>query len=183
MPLYCFDTVFGMGTQMTGGTVDTDAGIAPVLPVSIPVGSAVGQCLVLGAEYTVIVFVIHIFPPLVAALHGLRPLVGGGQHTSIFKYLFADMRGFIGGIGNDRLYFRESRSYTVIHFIKGHAVMYIARSNHGFQHKAVLVTGGMGLIGKLPLVLSLHKQAAVRVRYAPGHRSQLLLLPTGQLLL
>lgn len=72
---------------MTGGTVDTDVGIAPVLPVSIPVGSAVGQCLVLGAEYTVIVFVIHIFPPLVAALHGLRPLVGGGQHTSIFKYL------------------------------------------------------------------------------------------------
>ena len=60
---------------MTCRTVDTDARITAVLPVSIPVGSAVGQSLVLGAEYTVIVFVIHIFPPFVAALHGLRPLV------------------------------------------------------------------------------------------------------------
>ena len=61
--------------------------------------------------------------------------------------------------------------------------MYIARSNHGFQHKAVLVTGGMGLIGKLPLVLSFTNRPLSGVRYAPGHRSQLLLLPTGQLLL
>ena len=32
-------------------------------------------------------------------------------------------------------------------------------------------------------MLSLHKQAAVRVSYAPGHRTQLLLLPSGLLLL
>ena len=112
---------------MTCRTVDTDARITAVLPVSIPVGSAVGQSLVLGAEYTVIVFVIHIFPPFVAAFHGLRPLVGGGQHTSVFKYLFADIRSFVGGIGNNRLYFREVRCHTVIHFIKRHAVMYISR--------------------------------------------------------
>ena len=62
------------------------------------------------------------------------------------------MREFIGGIGNDRLYFREIRCHTVIDFIKGHAVMHIAGGNHGFQHKAVFVAGGMGLIGKLPLV-------------------------------
>ena len=31
----------------------------------------------------------------------------------------------------------------------------------------MLVTDGMGLIGKLPLVFSLHKQTAVRIRHAP----------------
>src|SRR5699024_2544951 len=121
-----------------------------------PVGSAVGQSLVLGAEYTVIVFVIHIFPPFVAAFLGLRPLVGGGQHTSVFKYLFADMRSFVGGIGNNRLYFREVRCHTVIHFIKRHAVMYISRGNDCLQDKAMFVAGCMGLIGKLPLVVSFH---------------------------
>ena len=93
------------------------------------------------------------------------------------------MRGLVGGIGNYRLYFRESIRHTVIHFIKSHTVMYIAGGNDGLQDKAMLVTGGMGLIGKLPLVFSLHKQAAVRIRHAPGHRAQLLLLPPGQLLL
>ena len=47
----------------------------------------------------------------------------------------------------------------------------------------MLVTGCVGLIGKLLLVLSLYKQTAVRIRHAPGHRTLLLLLPSGQLLL
>ena len=63
------------------------------------------------------------------------------------------MRGLVGGIGNYRLYFRKSIRHTVIHFIKSHTVMYIAGGNDGLQDKAMLVTGGMGLIGKLPLVL------------------------------
>src|SRR5699024_7291296 len=93
------------------------------------------------------------------------------------------MRVLVGGIGNNRLYFRESCRHTVIHFIKGHAVMYISRGNDRLQNKPMLITGGVGLIGKLPLVLSLHKQAAVRVCYALGHRTLLFLLPPGQLLL
>ena len=93
------------------------------------------------------------------------------------------MRGLVGGIGNYRLYFRESIRHTVIHFIKSHTVMYIAGGNDGLQDKAMLVTGGLGLLGQLPLVLPLPKQTAVRIRHAPGHRAQLLLLPPGQLLL
>ena len=58
-----------------------------------------------------------------AALPGLRPLVSGGQHTPIFKYLLADMRRLVSGVGNNGLSFRESRCYTVIDLIKGHAVM------------------------------------------------------------
>lgn len=53
MPLHRFDTVFGMGTQMAGGTVDTDGRITLVLSVSIPVGGAVDQRLILRTEHTV----------------------------------------------------------------------------------------------------------------------------------
>ena len=182
VPLYRFDTVFGMGTQMAGGTVDTDVGITPVLPVSIPVRGTVGEYLVLRANHTVIVLVIYILPPLVAALHGLRALISGGQHTSIFKYLFADMRGLVGGIGNNRLCFRKIRCHTVIDFIKCHTIMYISGSNDCLQNKSMLVAGRVGFIGKLPFVLSLHKQATVRIGYAPDHRTQLLFLPPVQLL-
>ena len=93
------------------------------------------------------------------------------------------MRGLIGGIGNDRLHFREIRCHTVIDFIKCHTVMYISRGNYCLQNESMLVTGGVGFIGKLPLVVSLYKQATVWIGYAPGHRTQLLLLPPGQLLL
>ena len=82
--------------------------------------------------------VIHILPPLVPALQGLRTLVGGGQHSSIFKYLFTNMRSFVGGVRNNGLRFRESSYYTVIDFIKGHAVMHIPRGNHGLQNKSML---------------------------------------------
>ena len=167
---------------MAGGTAGTDLGVAPVLPVSVPVGGAVGQHLELRTNHTVIVLVIHILPPLVATLHGLGPLIGGGEHPFVSKYFFADVRGLIRGIGNNRLYFRKIGCHTVIDLVKDHAVMYIAGGNHGFQHKAVFVAGGVGLIGKLPLVLPLRKQAAVRVGHAPGRGAQLFLLPPGQLL-
>ena len=54
MPLYCFDTVFGMGAQMAGGAVGTDLRVASVLPVSVPVGGPVCQHLVFRAEHAVI---------------------------------------------------------------------------------------------------------------------------------
>src|SRR5699024_9642296 len=78
MPLYCFDTIFGMGAQMSGGTAGTDLRVASVFPVSVPVGGPVCQHLVFRAEHTVIMLVIHILPPLVAALQGLRTLIGCG---------------------------------------------------------------------------------------------------------
>ena len=61
--------------------------------------------------------------------------------------------------------------------------MYISRGNDCLQDKAMLVAGCMGLIGKLPLVVSFHKQAAVRIGYAPSYSTQLLLLPPRQLFL
>src|SRR5699024_12119296 len=72
--------------------------------------------------------------------------------------------------------------YTVIDLIKGHAVMDVSGGNDGLQNKTMLVAGCVGLIGKLPLVLSLDKQAAVRIGHAPLHGALLLLLPPGQLL-
>ena len=77
--------------------------------------------------------VIHILPPLVPALQGLWTLIGGGQHSSIFKYLFADVWSFVGGVRDNGLRFRESSYYTVIDLIKSHAVMDISGGNDGFQ--------------------------------------------------
>ena len=93
------------------------------------------------------------------------------------------MRRFVGGVRDNGLRFRESCCYTVIDFIKSHAVMDISGGNHGFQHKSMLIAGRVGLIGKLPLVVSLHKQAAVRVGHALCHRAFLLFFPPGQFLL
>ena len=118
-----------------------------------------------------------------APFHGLGPLVGGGQHSAVAKYFLADMRGLVGGIDHNDLYFRIGFGHTVIHFIKSHAVIYIPGGNDSPQDEVMLVTGDMGLIGKLRLVFSLHKQAAVRIRHASGCRAQLLLFPPGQLLL
>lgn len=102
--------------------------------------------MVLRTNDTVVVLVIYILPPPVAALHGLRPLVGGGEHTSIFEYFFADVRGLIGGIGNNHLNFGEICRHTAIYCIKGHAVMYISGGDHCLQNESTLVAGGMGFI-------------------------------------
>ena len=160
---------------MAGGTVDADFGVASVFPVSVPSGGAVGQGLEFWAEQTVIILIIYILPPFMATLPGLRPLVSGGQHTSIFKYLLADMRRLVSGVGNNGLRFRESRCYTVIDLIKGHAAMYISGGNNGLQNKTMLVTGRVGLIGKPTLERSLDKRAAVRIGHAPLHGVLLLL--------
>ena len=78
MPLYGFYAVFGVGASLSGGTICANLGIAFVFPVAVPVRGAVVQNLVFRADHTVIEFVIDILPPLVAALHRLRPLVRCG---------------------------------------------------------------------------------------------------------
>ena len=60
--------------------------------------------------------------------------------------------------------------------------MDVAGGTHCFQHIAVLIAGGMGLIGELPLVLPLHKHSAVRICGAFGHSFETCLLPSRQLL-
>ena len=74
---YCLNEVLIPGTQRPGGTVRTDLWITFILPVAVMVGCGVFQYLVFRADDTVIVFIIHILPPFMSALHGLRPCVGG----------------------------------------------------------------------------------------------------------
>lgn len=78
-----------------------------------PVGGAVSQLLVLRAEHTVIVFVIHILLPLVSNLHGMRWLVDG-------------------------LHLGKGFGDTMIHLIKHHAVVYISGSNYGLRTNSCL---------------------------------------------
>lgn len=87
-----------MGAQVAGRTVDTDAGITSVLPVAVPVGGVVEQYLLLQTEHTVMVFIVHILPPLVTALHGLRPLVGGDS-TRPSSNIFLQMCGALQAEG------------------------------------------------------------------------------------
>ena len=94
---------------------------------------------------------------LVSILHGLRALVGCGKDSAIAEHFLADMRRFVCGIGHNGLYLWEIFRYFVVNFIKGHAVMDIAGSHNGFQNKTILVTGGMGLIGELSLMLALYE--------------------------
>lgn len=74
---YCLNEVLIPGTQRPGGTVRTDLWITFILPVAVTVGCGVFQYLEFRADDTVIVFIIHILPPFMSALHGLRPCVGG----------------------------------------------------------------------------------------------------------
>ena len=90
---------------MAGETAGTELGGAFIFPVSVPVGGAVNQGLEFQAEHTVMILVMYILPPLVAALPGLGPFVSAGQHTSILKYLFTDMQGLAGRVGSNGLRF------------------------------------------------------------------------------
>ena len=78
MPLYGFYAILGMSAKLSGGTICANLGIAFVFPVAVPVCCRIFEELVFRADHTVIEFVIDILPPLVAALHRLRPLVRCG---------------------------------------------------------------------------------------------------------
>ena len=92
------------------------------------------------------------------------------------------MRCLVSGICNNGFRLGKGFCYLVVYLIKSNTVMYIAGSYHRFQHKAMAITGRMRLVRKLPLVVSLDEQAAVRVSYAFCDHACLVFLPAGQLL-
>ncbi len=67
------------------------------------------------------------------------------------------MGRLVGRIGNNGLCFGKCLRYLVVHLVKGNAVMDISGRDYGFQYETVLVAGRMGLIRKLPLVLTLYE--------------------------
>lgn len=70
--------VFILRRQTRCGAKGADLGVASLLQVTLAVGGAVRQCLVLWANHTVIVLVIYVLPPFLSALHGLGTHIGGG---------------------------------------------------------------------------------------------------------
>ena len=157
MPLHRLDTVFGMGTQVPGRAVGTDFGVAFVFPVALPVGGGVAQGLVFRADNAVIIFIVNVLSPFMSALHRHGALVGCGQYAAVLKNLFADRGCLVSRIGDDCFHLRKRLSHLVIHIIKRHAVVNVSGCDHGFQNEAILVAGGVGLVGKLALMLSLDK--------------------------
>ena len=157
MPRHGLDTAFRLCALLSAGTVGTDLWIAFVFPVAISVGCTVVQYLVFWADDTVIVFIVYVFPPFVAALHGLGSFVGCGQNPPILKYLFANMGRLVGAVGYHCRYFRVLLYHFVIYIVKGHAVMDVAGGHFHVEHKAVDIACRMCFIGKLPLVVALYK--------------------------
>ena len=78
MPGNGLNAILARCTKVSGGTIGTDLWIAFILPVAIPVGGALIQYLELRADNAVEVLIIHILPPFMSALHGLRSLIGCG---------------------------------------------------------------------------------------------------------
>ena len=91
------------------------------------------------------------------ALHRLRTLIRCGKDSAIIKNLFADMWRFVSTIGYDCLVLGKTLGYLLIYLVKRYAVMDIAGRDYSFQHKTVLVAGGMGFVSKLLLVFTLYE--------------------------
>ena len=78
MSLYGLYAILGMCAKRSGGTICADFGITFVFPVAVSVYSGVVKNPVFRANDTVVKRIIDILPPLMAALHRLRALVGCG---------------------------------------------------------------------------------------------------------
>ena len=90
-----------------------------------PRSLSIGQRLARRANYTVVVFVIYISPPLMppsSSGNAYRPQ----YYTSVIENLLTDARSLAGRIGNNGLYFGKGFGHTVVDLIKRHAVMYIS---------------------------------------------------------
>ena len=140
---YRLNEVLIPGTQRSGGAVCASLWITFIFPVAVTVGCGVFQYLVFRADDTVIVFVIHILPPFMSALHGLGTLVGCIQNPAVIKYFLADMRGLVGAVHYHSIDFGVLLYQFIIYVVESYAVMYIAGSYFYFQNIAVLVADGM----------------------------------------
>ena len=97
----------------------TNAGIALVLAVALPVCCAVFQNLAFRTDHAVVKFVINILPPLVPTLHSLGPFVSRGKDSLVTKYFLADMGCLVSTVCNNRFHFRKSFGHLGIYHIKG----------------------------------------------------------------
>ena len=85
------------------------------------------------------------------------------RDASIPQNLSGNPRCFVSGIHSQGFYFRKTVANRIIYGIPGNAVMNVAGSDFYCQYKAMPFAGGVGFIGKLPLVLTLYKHPTVRV--------------------
>lgn len=76
------------------------------------------------------------------------------------------MGRFVGTVCDNSVHIPVFLDDLVIYCIKRYAVMHIARGYFYLKNKAVHVASCMGFVGKLPFVVTLDKQATVRVRHA-----------------
>ena len=79
------------------------------------------------------------------------------------------MRSLIGTVCHKSMDIRELFYYLVVNIVKWNTVMYIARGYFHGKNNTVDVTGGMGLVGQLLLVVAFYEQTTVRICGTDGN--------------
>lgn len=94
--------------------------------------------------------------------------IGQNRDSAVFQNFFSDPRRFVSGIHRYKLNFGKTVRYLVVYCVPCNTIAYISSGHLNTQHKAVLITGSMCFVRKLPLMSPFYKHSAVRVGF--GHR-------------
>ena len=94
--------------------------------------------------------------------------IGQNRDSAVFQNFFSDPRRFVSGIHRYKLNFGKTVRYPVVYCVPCNTIAYISGGYLNTQHKAVLITGSMCFVRKLPLMRPFYKHSAVRVGF--GHR-------------
>ena len=129
---------------------------------SILVRSGMAQDLALWTSKLVFHRIIGIVPGLVSVSLSGGSGVGQNGDPAVIKSLLCDPGGLVACVHRYELYFMLRR-YFVIYLVPRNTVMDIACGHFHAQDEAVFIAGGMGFIGKLPLMLAFYEHSAVRV--------------------
>ena len=134
-----------------------------VSPFSFFARCCMSQFLALWTKEYIFLRIILVFPRAVRSFFVVCSCIRQDRDPSIVQYFLCNPRCFVACVHYHIFCFREFFSYLVIYRIPCHAVMHISSCHFHCQYKTIFVTGGMRLICKLPLMLSLYKHAAVRI--------------------
>ncbi len=121
-----------------------------------------------GTGKTVCCCIISKIPRLKFIFLSLVSGIGKDGNSAVFQNFLCNPRCFVSGIHRYKLNFGKTVRYLVVYCVPCSTIAYISSGYLNTQHKAVLITGSMCFVRKLPLMCPFYKHSAVRVGF--GHR-------------
>ena len=121
-----------------------------------------------GTGKTVCCCIISKIPRLKFIFLSLVSGIGKDGNSAVFQNFLCNPRCFVSGIHRYKLNFGKTVRYLVVYCVPCSTIAYISSGYFNTQHKAVLITGSMCFVRKLPLMCPFYKHSAVRVGF--GHR-------------